>query len=187
MNKEANAIFKMISEIYNTTDILLMEKYTIDIEPSLNSILAIIKETLLNDDSMFKHVFVMNYNEKIKVDIISNYMNLNKIGINASKDREEIIRYCANIMTYETLAKIFPSVRLLCNITLKNFVIAWVILSQRGALFKILLSKNLSIEDLSPAAAKLFKDKNKDNRFDIETILNGLEDDDLEEEEYEVE
>ena len=177
------AIFNAMNKVYDDTNQVEMARLTSNATKNLSAILGIAQEMILADNKLFEALFVMNFEEKKRLKLISEHIGINHTSLVVSKDKEEIVRFSANIMTFEALTKIWPNVSAVCGIRLEEFITAWLILTNIGALVKIMFLKKHDPKDLSPEAAELYK--RKDEKFSVEKILDAMEDDEFDEDEGE--
>ena len=162
-------MFNSMNEVYGEKDIEVMARYAKKVDPHLSAVLAVIKESALSDENLFNAIFVMNFCETKKLKIISKHLGIDLIGLQVAKAKAEIVRFAANIMTHESMAQVYKTVGLLCGLSRKEFVVAWMMLSRSGELIDILFSKEHNPDDLSKDAAALYK--RKDEKFNIEDIM----------------
>jgi hypothetical protein len=152
---------------------------------TMNSLVNVFDEMLLADRVMFERMYLMNWCIKEKYRIVGEYLNVDADRIMYSPDREEVVRFTAEMVTAEVLAKVFSVAKIACGLSLNEFVFGWRVLNESGEMKYILFNSKIDIEKLHPGVKEAYlqdkKDKDSEDRIQQlmreEFLSNGGEND----------
>lgn len=151
----------------------------------INPLVDVFREILLSDRVKFERIFLMNWSNEERYRIVGDFIKAHPGDIQWSPERDEVLRFSAEMITGEILADIFKSARIACGITLKEFVMAWRVLNESGEMKNIMFSKQLDVEKLHPQVKEVYLDEqrqkeseNRIQRLMRENFLNRDEEED---------
>jgi len=135
MTPEAQSMY---SEAVNLSDCIKDHDYAskaiVSISGKLKEIGCLISELLINDDSLFDMIFNIAYSKEASYAVMSNFLDIKPDQIDLSTDSDSIVSFTQKSMLHQAMADIFAVARYSCDITRKDFCLAWLLLHEDGHL-----------------------------------------------------
>jgi hypothetical protein len=126
----------------------------------------VMNSIILTDDNLFDGVFCSSYADKYETETVAKFLDVEVKDIYLSKDLNETVRFTKQIMLYESLSTLFNVARYACDMSRKDFCIAWLLLNSDGSLGTILIAGEKHHSKLKGSiAAEMAALKSKGNEF----------------------
>lgn len=141
MNDKAQVVcdcFMTIRDLDETE----MEAAMEEVAENFEEIMSTISSLIYDDPLLYKHIFIMNFSDEERINIASDYIGVGKEYITRNiKQRKEIIRLTASMVTYESIAKIADIISPAFDLTLDEVCIFWSLAQFNEKLNDILFEK----------------------------------------------
>jgi len=157
-----NTSLAKLSSVTQEETIALVKK----MNNTLSGVSEVFSEHLIHDDVKFKQMFLMSYADKEKLNIVSNFLGLNRDMIAASPKIHETIKFTAHLITVKLLAEIFESLSHVMELTIREFTIIWKLMNETGEMKSIFFSKSLEPSHLEPSVKLAYERELAEQKLD---------------------
>ena len=158
MNAEGQLIQKTFNQLNGQEKSSLKESYD-KLDRLRDSMQYTLKCMCLDNVDIFDRLFYNSYIPKKKLKVLSKYLEVNENFLLVSKHQKDLEDFSLQLMTYETLGRLYLLFNSLYNIDFLEFLLFWVIVNEDGTMIDILFSKELDIKELDDDTLEVMKEK----------------------------
>lgn len=141
MTPEAQRMYDEMTElvdVFNSKDESIYKSIT-SITSKISEFEKTLRELIFDDDKIFDRIFNASYTSEHKLNVVAEFLDVDLNQLKLSTDFDETVSFTQRVMIHETLGELFNIVRYACDMTRRDFCIAWLILNEKGGIGKILI------------------------------------------------